>query len=451
MTENGLQDNMAARKVFEILSSSATDGCTARLGRLCFAGRRAIDTPNFTAVASRGAVPHLTPDNWGKHSSVGAAYLALEDFVEKKEPPVYKTPSVEERRLHSFTAMPADRTTILGARRCPSVTTPLGNGAKSVSLFTSTGFATVTVPQYASAVEALRPDVVVPLADGLHTSPTPASKKLRKMVERTEDWLDEFLRHFQGRDRLDQLGVSLFAAVLPVEHPIQWDYLRHLAEDVTDSLSGLAVYDASLLPELTCYPSLTPLPKLSMHPPETPHDVLRQVSLGVDLCVVPFVNSVSDSGVALGFSFPPSATESPRPLGVDMWSPELSTSLSPLSDGCQCYACRHHHRAYVHHLLNAKEMLGWNLLQMHNHHVVDEFFCGVRRMLAKGLPEFEDARKRFLAAYEPELPEGTGERPRARGYHFKSEAGQGKANKAGWTDLNTQAVDTAVPVEVESA
>ncbi|KAJ6438631.1 tRNA-guanine transglycosylase family protein [Purpureocillium lavendulum] len=438
---------MAARRVFEILGSAAADGCTARLGRLAFAGRRPIDTPNFTAVTSRGAIPHLTPDNVGKHTSVDATYMALEDFVEKKEPPIYKTPSSEVRRLHGFTAMPSDRTTIMGARRCPPVTTPMGNNAKSVTLFTSTGFSSVTIPQYAAAIEALRPDVTITLADALHTSSTPNSKKLIKMVERTEEWLDELLHRFgPDRGKLDALGVSLFAPILPVEHPIQWEYLKHLDEDVADTLSGLAVYNVGLLPELTCYKSFAPLPKLSLDPPKTPHDILRQISVGVDMIAVPFINTVSDSGIALTFAFPPrSATATDLlPMGVDMWAPDHATSVAPLADGCKCYTCTHHHRAYLHHLLNAKEMLGWNLLQIHNHHVVHEFFAGIRHSLADGVDTFEGGRKLFLAAYESDLPEGAGERPRARGYHFKSEAGQEKRNKPGWKDLDAKVANGSI-------
>lgn len=312
----------------------------------------------------------------------------------------------------------------------------MGNNAKSMSIFTSTGFYNLTVPQYAEAVEKLQPDVVIPMADLLHTSSTPVAKKQLRMAERSEEWLDEFFRHLPREERLEPLGVSVFAPVLPVEHPIQWGYLQYLSEDVIDELSGLAIYNVDILPELTEYGSLAGLPKLSLDIPKSPHDVLRQVSLGVDVCTIPFVNVTSDAGVALTFTFPPPEVDTPQPLGLNMWSPENSTSLSPLSEGCTCYACSKHHKAFLHHLLSAKEMLGWTLLQIHNHHVVSEFFAGIRQALGKGLAEFEEARAKFLAAYEPELPQGTGERPRARGYHFKSEAGQAKINPPSWLDLN---------------
>lgn len=293
----------------------------------------------------------------------------------------------------------------------------------------------MTVPEFTSYVQSLQPDIVLPMADLPHTSATPSSKKLVRMTERTEVWLDEFLGKLASSKSTDSLDSSVFAPVLPVEYPIQWDYLRHLSEDVFEKLGGLAVYDANLLPELVNYPPLTPLPKLCMDPPKTPQEVLRQISLGIDICTLSFTNSTSDAGVAMTFSFPPSKVDEVRPLGINMWSPEHNTAVVPLVEGCQCYACSKHHRAYFHHLLNAKEMLGWNLLQIHNHHVVDEFFAGIREALAKGQAVFEEEARRFTASYEPVFPEGTGERPRARGYHFKSEASADRINKPSWKDL----------------
>ncbi|KAH6611054.1 trna-guanine transglycosylase family [Trichoderma cornu-damae] len=429
--------NMPGRKMFELVSSAAADGSAARLGKMSLPGKRAIETPNFFAVTSRGAVPHLTPDNLRKHTSVSGVYMALEDFIEKKEPPIRQTPGGEaSRRLHRFTALPSNAVSMLGPRRCPAVTTPFGNTPKAITIFTSTGFRNVTVPEFASAAQSLQPDIVLPMADLPHTSTTPASKKLIRMVERTEVWLDEFFDKLASPKAPDALESSVFAPVLPVEYPIQWDYLRHLSEDVLDRLSGLAVYDSNMLPDLANYPPLSPLPRLSMDPPKTPHEILRQVSLGVDICTVTFANSASDAGVAMAFSFPPRNADQVRPLGIDMWSPEHKTAVVPLLEGCQCYTCSKHHRAYLHHLLNAKEMLGWNLLQIHNYRVVSELFAGIREALGKGPAVFEEYARKFAAAYEPLLPEGTGERPRARGYHFKSEASSDKINKPAWVDLD---------------
>ncbi|KOS19765.1 Queuine tRNA-ribosyltransferase-like protein [Escovopsis weberi] len=401
-------------------------GLTARLGMLTLPNRKPIETPTYLAVTSRGSVPHLTPDNLQKCT---------------------------------FAAMPSEVLTILGPRRCPAVTTPVGNTAKTMSIFTSTGFRNVTVSEYASAVASLQPDIVVPMADLPHTSKTPVSKKLIRMVEHTELWLDEFLGTLSRRSRKERSAgsafIAVFAPVLPVERPIQWDYLRHLSEDVAEDVSGLAVYDANLLPELAHYAPMIPLPKLSMDAPGSPHDVLRQIALGIDICVLPFVNNASDAGVAFTFSFPVRESGGGgggvEPLGINMWDAGLSTAVVPLAQDCRCYACERHHRAYVRHLLNAKEMLGWSLLQIHNHHVVDEFFGGIRGSLAAGSEQFERDRARFSASYEPELPEGTGARPRARGYHFKSEAASERINKPSWTDLDKDGASPVANGHVQAA
>ncbi|RDA85076.1 hypothetical protein CP532_3122 [Ophiocordyceps camponoti-leonardi (nom. inval.)] len=433
--------DMRLGNTFRLLSSATSDNSTARLGRLALAGRRIIETPNYAAVTSRGCVPHLTPDSLSKHTSLGAAYMALEDFVERRDPPIYDTPPGDNGRLHSFTALASDRATILAARRCPPVLAPMGNTRKAVTLFTSTGFSRVTVAEFAEAAKRLRPDVIVALGETLHTSTTPSSKKALNMTQRTEDWLDEFLHHLGGRQGCGDKGISVFAPVLPIDFTLQWSYLNHL-EDVTDELSGLAIYDVRILPDLVDYPSLSPLPKLSLDVPKTPHDVLRQVALGVDICTIPFINSASDAGVAFTFAFPPPATGKAEPMGLNMWSPDHAASLKPLLEGCRCYACTQHHRAYLHHLLSAKEMLGWTLLQIHNQHVVGEFFAGVRRSLGQGLAYFEQGIEDFAIVYHAQLPEGSGQRPRARGYHFKSEAGQEKINNSSWTDF---AVDLFAP------
>lgn len=73
--------------MFELLkpSAAATEAGVARLGRLAFASnRRIMQTPNYIAVASRGVVPHLTPDNVAKHTTFDAAYLAIEDCMNMK-------------------------------------------------------------------------------------------------------------------------------------------------------------------------------------------------------------------------------------------------------------------------------------------------------------------------------------------------------------------------------
>lgn len=45
-------------------------------------------------------------------------------------------------------------------------------------------------------------------------------------------------------------------------------------------------------------------------------------------------------------------------------APRAQRDFGPLVEGCPCYACQRHTRAYVHHLLMAEEMLGLALLSL---------------------------------------------------------------------------------------
>lgn len=74
-----ISSDMSGRKIFELIGSAAVDGSAARLGKMSLPGKKAIETPTFFAVTSRGAVPHLTPDNLKRHTSVSGVYMALED------------------------------------------------------------------------------------------------------------------------------------------------------------------------------------------------------------------------------------------------------------------------------------------------------------------------------------------------------------------------------------
>ncbi|KAI1358900.1 tRNA-guanine transglycosylase [Xylaria arbuscula] len=440
------------RAMFKILKAIANDGVGARLGSLTLPKRHPIDTPNFVGLTARGAIPHLTPDNIGKKSELGGVYIALEDFMEttrkKTTPPLLEIKSETIDPLHSFTATPSHMFTVLGARRHPAINSPLGNAQDSISIFTSTGFQKLTNEAYRKYVAKIRPDIAIPLADMTYSQATNpvdskrrtninSSKRQLRMVERTEDWLAEFFE--AAEDGSEQDTPAVFAPVLPLSYPTQWEYFNQLDQDFVTRLSGLAVYDVDVLPDLSNHGPLIDLPRLSLDYTATPQEILRQISLGADLFTVSFLNTISDAGIALSFTFPPPSDLAPgiRPLGINMWSPEHEVAVKPLVEGCKCYACTKHHRAFLHHLLNAKEMLGWTLLQVHNYQVISDFFAGIRASLNAEPSTFEEDYDDFMRVYDSELPTGTGTRPRARGYNFKSQGGDAKINNPGWEKYGT--------------
>jgi queuine tRNA-ribosyltransferase subunit QTRTD1 len=290
------------------------------------------------------------------------------------------------------------------------------------------GFKALSFEYYAAAVRNLQPDIVVALADIPFGQDAIGIKRKDKMSDRTESWLRDIIAR---RDTLDEgeKSWSIFAPILPIERDLQSWYLEHLVDDMVDKISGLAIYDSYLLDDVP--DALHHLPRLSFHAPASPHELLRQISLGMDFFTVPFLADATDAGIVLDFTFPPppktDSSTTRLTLGLDMWDVAHAISVKPLTEGCTCYACTKHHRAYLQHLLAAKEMLGWVLIQIHNHAVMTAFFDAVRASIEADTFDADVAA--FEAFYEPALPAKTGQGPRVRGYQFRSDEHAKKGRK----------------------
>jgi len=315
--------------------------------------------------------------------------------------------------LRRFTGHDDDTTLILGLRRIPPIESPNPNSNSEIAISTSVGFTTYAVGDYVAAAQTLKPDILICPGDIAFVPSKPSQKRVEKAADRTTLWMKEVLLLKQDCVNDEEKFLShIFAPILPVSWEQQRWYTDLLAEDEFKSLvSGLSIYDVHAFqnpPE-----AFSNLPRLSLTQPTSPNEVLRQIWLGMDLLVIPFIGAATDAGIALDFSFPapPSIDDTkPHTLGIDCWDTSHSTDLLPLREGCQCYACKKHHRAFLQHLLHAKEMLGWVLLQVHNHQVMDEFFAGIRKSIANGT--LEQDMEYFDRYYERDLPEKTGQGPR---------------------------------------
>ncbi|KAI6886157.1 tRNA-guanine transglycosylase [Hortaea werneckii] len=402
------------------LSKVASTGLGPRLGRLKLPNHNHVDTPHYLGVTSRGVIPHLTPDSLSAHTSISGVYVGLEDC-----------PRLTDQGL-----------VLTEKRRTPPVAAPAANSNtdERVSVCTAVGFKNLRAEEYAPAVEKLGADIVVGLGD-IPYGRALGSKRVEKGTDRMINWITEHVALRLEAEQETPAGLKgkqarFFAPLLPVSCANQRFYVETLTDELKGCVDGLAIYDTVTLEDMPT--QLVHLPRLAFTTPATPHDVLQQVALGFDFLTIPFITAATDAGIALDFSLPAlerldentdtqdSQSLSPKPLGTDMWSTSHSTSLTPLAENCTCYACTNHHCAYIQHLLVAKEMLGWVLLQIHNHHILDRFFDGIRKTISTGT--FEQERERFARVYEKDLPEKTGQGPRVRGYQFKSE-GPGEPKK----------------------
>ncbi len=104
----------------------------------------------------------------------------------------------------------------------------------------------------------------------------------------------------------------------------------------------------------------------------TPENILEGVERGVDFfdCVYPARNGRH------GHAY--------TNLGkMNLMNKRFELDERPVEEGCQCPACRHYTRAYIRHLLKAKEMLGLRLLVLHNLYFYNTMMSEVREAIEK--------------------------------------------------------------------
>ena len=105
----------------------------------------------------------------------------------------------------------------------------------------------------------------------------------------------------------------------------------------------------------------------------TPANILEGVERGVDFfdCVYPTRNGRH------GHAY----TNEGK---LNLLNQKFEKDMRPIEEGCGCPACRHYSRAYVRHLLKAKEMLGMRLLVMHNLYFYNTMMEEIRDALDVG-------------------------------------------------------------------
>ncbi len=87
----------------------------------------------------------------------------------------------------------------------------------------------------------------------------------------------------------------------------------------------------------------------------SPDYLLEAVLRGIDMCDCVLPTRIARNGTA---------TTSQGKVVVR--NATYERDFSPLDPNCDCYTCRNYTRAYIHHLIKAKEILGARLITLHN-------------------------------------------------------------------------------------
>ena len=119
----------------------------------------------------------------------------------------------------------------------------------------------------------------------------------------------------------------------------------------------------------------------------TPQNILEAVERGVDFfdCVYPSRNGRH------GHVY----TNHGK---LNLFNAKYELDERPIEEGCQCPACRRHSRAYIRHLLKAKEMLGMRLCVLHNLYFYNQMMQEIRDALDEG--RFAEYKRQKLAGME---------------------------------------------------
>ena len=102
----------------------------------------------------------------------------------------------------------------------------------------------------------------------------------------------------------------------------------------------------------------------------TPANILEAVDRGVDFfdCVYPSRNGRH------GHVYTAHGK-------LNLFNKKFELDARPIEEGCQCPACRSYSRAYIRHLLKAKEMLGMRLCVLHNLYFYNHLMERIRQAI----------------------------------------------------------------------
>lgn len=214
--------------------------------------------------------------------------------------------------------------------------------------------------------------------------PEPTDRKLNeKAVERTNFWASRCLN---AKTRNDQ---ALFGILQGGIFP---DLRERSAKFITSlNLPGYAVGGLSVGETKTQTFQILDLvdEMLPKDKPRylmgvgTPEDIIRGVARGIDMfdCVLPTRLARHQSAMTMHGR-------------INLMNSEHSRDDAPIDNECQCYTCRNFSRAYLRHLILAREILAATLISIHNIFTLVELTRNLRSSILKN--DFEEKAQNFL-------------------------------------------------------
>lgn len=229
--------------------------------------------------------------------------------------------------------------------------------------------------------------------------PHPATRQyMQNSVDRTTRWLERCKKEM---DRLNSLDTTTNKSQLlfginqgGTFEDIRVEHAKRISELNLDgyALGGLAVGEShaemyDIIEKTVPYlPEDKPTYLMGVG---TPANILEAVERGVDFfdCVYPARNGRH------GHAY----TNHGK---MNLMNKKYELDDRPLDETCDCPTCRKYSRAYIRHLLKAKEMLGLRLMVTHNLYFYNSMMEEIRDAIEKGC--FKEYKKKKLEQLEEE-------------------------------------------------
>ena len=219
---------------------------------------------------------------------------------------------------------------------------------------------------------------------------------VQRSVERTTRWLhrckEEMARLNSLPDTINQHQMLFGINQGAIYEDIRIEHAQQIRELDLDgyAVGGLAVGESheemyrildAVVPEL---PVDKPTYLMGVG---TPANILEAVDRGVDFfdCVYPSRNGRH------GHVY----TNHGK---LNLFNAKYELDPKPIEEGCQCPACRHYSRAYIRHLLKAKEMLGMRLCVLHNLYFYNHLMEEIRDAIEAG--NYKAFKKEKLSGFD---------------------------------------------------
>ena len=368
---------------YELIKTCKQSG--ARLGRL-HTPHGVIETPIFMPVGTQATVKSMTPEEL---KEIGSQIILSNTYH------LYMRPGhdlvKEAGGLHKFMNWDRPILTDSGGFQVFSLG-PLRKITEEGVHFRShiDGSKHFISPEKAMEIQnALGSDIMMAFDE---CAPYPADREyVKNSLERTTRWLKRCKEAHKNTEKQALFGI--------IQGGMYKDLREQSAKEILElDLPGYAVGGLSVgEPKELMYEVLDyTVPLMPEDKPRylmgvgSPDDLLEGVIRGIDMfdCVLP--TRIARNGTAM------------TSVGkVVVRNAKYARDFGPLDPNCDCYCCKNYTRAYIRHLLKAKEMLGMRLCVLHNLYFYNHLMEDIRGAIDEGrYSKFKEERLDMLKTYD---------------------------------------------------